>query len=282
MESRSRGPYNPAVFSGSGVMQDQMEIVFLGSGTSHGVPMIGCDCRVCRSDDPRDKRFRASVAIRLPPGPPTDGRVILIDISPEFRLAAVACRLERVDAVLFTHGHADHIMGLDDLRRYNNIIERTIPCYADAGTLEILKRCFGYAARGYDHPDRPSISLEPIDRPRDICGVPVLPVPMIHGRTPVLGFRIGRFAYCTDCSVIPESSMALLADLDLLVLDALRYTPHPAHFNLAQALEVVGRLRPGRTLLTHVAHEMGHAEASAKLPASVELAYDGLRATARF
>ena len=242
--------------------------------------MIGCDCPVCRSDDPRDRRFRASVAVSLPQGGPTGGRAILIDAAPELRLAAVACGLQRVDAVLLTHSHADHIIGLDDLRRYNNISGQTIPCYADAATLDVVRRCFGYALGPYEHPDRPSLSLETLDGPREICGATVIPVPLIHGRPRILGFRIGGLAYCTDCSAIPSESLPLLEDLDVLVLDALRYTPHPTHFNLAQALEAAGTLRARRTLLTHIAHEILHAKTSAELPPGVELAYDGLRATA--
>lgn len=259
---------------------NNMEILFLGSGTSHGIPMIGCDCRVCRSDDARDKRFRSSVAVLLPPGEPTRGRVILIDCSPEFRLAAVRGSLPRVDAVLFTHAHADHIMGLDDLRRYNNILNDTIPCYADAATLATLGTCFAYAVGPYRHPDRPSLSLHELGGLAEICGVRVQPVELLHDRKAILGFRIGNFAYCTDCSAIPDRSIALLEGLDLLVLDALRYTPHPAHFNLEQALATVKRLRPARTLLTHIAHEIRHADTSAELPPGVELAYDGLRVSA--
>jgi phosphoribosyl 1,2-cyclic phosphate phosphodiesterase len=311
---------------------NELEIVFLGSGTSHGIPMIGCRCAVCTSDDPRDRRNRASVAVRLPKGGATRGRVILIDAGPELRLSAVAMGLERVDAVLFTHAHADHIMGLDDIRRYNDISRGMIPCYGDAETLATLGRVFGYAVRSTDIPNRPSISLEEFapaapeggcpgdgchahtrssaggheagdhalpqgtgfaeatpDRrvrawhpasllaPREVCGVRVQPVPLVHDKAQVLGFRIGEFAYCTDCSAIPEASQALLQGLDLLVLDALRYTPHPGHFNIEQALAMVGRLRPRRTLFTHIAHEVSHARASAELPPGVELAYDGLR-----
>jgi phosphoribosyl 1,2-cyclic phosphate phosphodiesterase len=268
---------------------NEMEIVFLGSGTSHGIPMIGCRCEVCTSEDPRDRRSRASVAILLPPGPPADGRVILVDAGPELRLAAVAMGLSRVDAVILTHGHADHIMGLDDIRRYNDILGATLPCYGDAATLAILKRVFGYAIRPHGFPDRPSIRLEEfagaapgqVPAPRDICGVSVQPVPLVHGETSVLGIRIGDFGYCTDCSAIPDASLALLGGLDLLVLDALRYTPHPGHFNLEAALAMVARLRPRRAILTHIAHEILHARTSKELPSGVELAWDGMRPTVR-
>jgi phosphoribosyl 1,2-cyclic phosphate phosphodiesterase len=252
-----------------------LELLFLGSGTSHGVPMIGCQCGACTSSDPRDKRFRASVAVTL-----GGGEVILIDISPEFRLAAIAHQLPRVDALLLTHGHADHIMGLDDIRRYNNIGGGTIPCYGDAGTLEVVRRCFPYAVGPYNHPDRPSISLHEIAAPTEICGAAVQPVPLVHGRLPILGFRIGGMAYCTDCSAIEPAGRAMLAGLDLLVIDALRYTPHPTHMNVEETLAMIETLSPRRALLTHIAHEIRHAELEAKLPPHVRIAYDGLRVRA--
>ncbi|NLF29847.1 MAG: MBL fold metallo-hydrolase [Planctomycetes bacterium] len=250
--------------------RERLAITFLGTGTSHGIPMIGCDCDVCRSDDPRDRRNRASVAVRVP-----DGRVILIDVPPEFRLAALATALERVDAVLLTHAHADHIMGSDDLRRYNNLRGGPIDCYANAATVGVMRRVFGYAEGPYTNPDRPSLRLRAIDGPCDIAGVTVRPVELLHGRLPILGYRIGRFAYCTDVSAIPDASRPLLEDLDLLVLDALRYRPHPTHFNLAEALAAIETLAPRRALLTHIAHEISHAGTSAQLPDNVALAWDG-------
>ncbi len=252
-----------------------LEILFLGSGTSHGVPMIGCECGACTSADARDKRYRASVAVTLP-----GGEVLLIDISPEFRLAAIAHKLPRVDALLLTHGHADHIMGLDDIRRYNNMGGGTIPCWADASTLEVVRRCFPYAVGPYNHPDRPSLSLHELAAPAEICGATVQPVPLIHGRLPILGFRIGGFAYCTDCSEIPSESRAMLAGLELLVIDSLRYTPHPTHMNVEECLATIAKIAPRRALLTHIAHEIRHAELEAKLPPHVRIAYDGLRVKA--
>ena len=264
-------------------MSEPLEITFLGTGTSHGVPMIGCDCRVCRSNDPHDKRNRTSVAVQLPHDSPAGGRVILIDVPPEFRLSAVAFGLARVDAVLLTHAHADHIMGADDLRRYNNILDGSIDVYGSAKSIAILRQAFGYAEGPYTHPDRPSLTMHAIEPPgpHTICDLPVTPVPLVHGRVAAMGYRIGRFAYCTDCMKIPDSSMELLAGLDVLVLDALRYTPHPAHFNLPQALEVIERLKPRRAILTHIAHEILHSQTSAELPLGVELAVDGLRVRAR-
>jgi phosphoribosyl 1,2-cyclic phosphate phosphodiesterase len=258
-------------------MPDFLEVVFLGSGTSHGIPMIGCSCPVCRSEDPRDRRFRTSVAIRLLRDEDAPPSVIVIDTGPEFRLAAIEQNLERVDAVLFTHGHADHIMGLDDIRRYNAIVGDTIPCYCSQSTAESIRRCFGYAQRPFSGGDRPSITINVIDGPTRVLDIDIAPVPLLHDKDEIFGFRIGDFAYCTDCSEIPPTSMDMLRDLDVLVLDALRLRPHPGHFNLSQALDAAAMLKAGRTYFTHIAHELGHKEISSKLPPRVELAYDGLK-----
>lgn len=261
-------------------MTDSAEIIFLGTGTSHGIPMIGCDCDVCRSHDPRDRRYRASAAVLLPEGPATNGRVLLIDTPPEFRLAAIANELRRVDAVLITHAHADHILGMDDLRRYNAIAGGTIPVLGRREEIDRTRAVFRYAERPYDNPDIPSLAFDSLDGPTDVCGAMVTPVPLMHGLRPILGFRIGQFAYCTDCSAIPQTSRSLLSGLDLLVINALRYTPHSGHFNLAQALEAIEGLKPRRALLTHIAHEIRHAVTEAELPPNVMLAYDGLRVRA--
>lgn len=261
-------------------MTPQLELTFLGTGTSHGIPMIACDCPVCRSDDPRDKRLRSSAAVRLPARDGLGERVILIDVSPEFRLAAVAHRLDRVDAIVLTHAHADHIMGLDDIRRYNDRQRGAIPCLALQDALDKARRCFAHADRPYQGDGWPSLDFRTIDRPFDLCGVTVTPIPLLHGSEAVLGYRIGKLAYCTDCSEIPPQSLELLRDLDVLVLDGLRYTPHPTHFNIAQALETIARLAPRRAYLTHMAHEILHARTSAELPEGVALAFDGLRVQA--
>jgi phosphoribosyl 1,2-cyclic phosphate phosphodiesterase len=251
-----------------------LEIVFLGTGTSHGVPMINCDCAVCRSEDPHDRRDRCGLAIRT-----REGKVVLIDTPPELRLEAIACDIRRVDAILFTHSHADHIMGLDDVRRFNDVIRGPIDGYADEGTLRHLRLVFGYAEVSYElvATYRPCLRFHRVDGPFSAAGLSITPIPLLHGQDEVLGFRIGDFAYCTDCSAIPDPSMAMLRGLDLLVLDALRHTPHPTHFNLTGALEIVGLLKPKRTLFTHITHELPHRETNACLPPSVELAYDGLR-----
>lgn len=251
-----------------------MEVVVLGSGTSHGVPMIGCDCAVCTSTDERDKRSRPSIWVRV-------GETrLLIDTAPELRLQCVANGIDRVDAVLFTHHHADHVTGLDDLRRFNWLMKKPVPCYGTDRTLKGLSNMFSYAFReAHDSPhSRPHLELHAIDdSPFHVGEVEVIPIPMMHGPLPVVGFRFGRFAYCTDCSFIPEESFAKLEGLDALILDALRSTPHPAHFNLEQAVEAAGRIAAKQTYFTHIAHELSHKDTNAKLPDGMALAHDGLR-----
>ena len=258
-------------------MNDPMEMIFLGTGTSHGIPMIGCDCAVCKSDDPRDRRHRCSVAIRCADGPDDPGRTLLIDTPPELRVSAIAHDVRRVDAVLVTHAHADHVLGMDDLRRYNSILGRTISCYGNAEAIDTLRTIFRYTERPYGHPDLPSLSFNVMAGPTVICGRLVIPVPLLHGRREILGFRIGPLAYCTDCSAIPEASYPLLEGLDLLVLGAVRHRPHPTHFNFTQALAAIERIERRRALLTHIAHDTGHAHLDDELPASVAPAHDGLR-----
>lgn len=262
----------------------------LGSGTSHGVPMIGCDCAVCRSDDPRDKRSRPSILVEIGAPPEaargsacaTGVRAILVDTSTDLRAQALTHGVRRVDAILFTHSHADHVFGLDETRRFNVVQQSPIPLLADARTLDDLRRMFAYvftppAAVGGGIPQ-----LVPflIGGPFCLGGVEVVPVPVWHGRRPILGFRIGTFAYLTDCSGIPESSWPLLDGVETLVLDALRHRPHPTHFTVEEALAVIGRLGPRRAYLTHICHDLPHAATCAALPDGVELAYDGLVLTA--
>lgn len=251
-----------------------VSITVLGSGTSHGVPMIGCNCAVCRSSDPHDKRTRPSVYIQ------TRGVALLIDTAPELRLQCIANGIERADAVLFTHHHADHVTGLDDLRRFNYLMKMPIPLYGTERTLQNLERMFKYVfEQAHDSPhSRPAVDLRTIDhQPFSIKGVEILPIPLIHGRLPVLGFRIGAFAYCTDCSEIPEDSFERLKGVEVLILDALRRTPHPAHFNLEQAVETARRIGAGRTYFTHITHQMGHKETNAELADGMALAHDGLQ-----
>jgi phosphoribosyl 1,2-cyclic phosphate phosphodiesterase len=246
-----------------------MRITMLGTGTSFGVPAVGCECGVCRSPDPRNQRHRASVYLE------TDGVALLVDTATELRLQALRSGLRRVDAVLYTHAHADHIGGLDDLRRFSD--PGPLPCYGDLATRAGLVKRFDYAFQPPAWPgSAPYLEFHPVFGPFRAAGVEVIPVALRHGRLPVLGFRIGSVAYATDCNAIADSSGALLRGLDLLILDALRFTPHPTHFTLPEALAVVADLRPRRTLLTHISHEIDHAAVSATLPPGVELAYDGM------
>jgi phosphoribosyl 1,2-cyclic phosphate phosphodiesterase len=246
------------------------------------VPSIGCDCAVCRSSDPRDRRTRPSILIELDgpaPSPFAAGvRSILVDTSTDLRAQALANDVRRVDAILFTHSHADHVFGLDDVRRYNQMQKGSISCYADAGTLADLRRVFAYV---FEPPRQqgggiPQLSLFRIAGPFTLGGVEIVPVPLFHGRLPVLGFRIGSFAYLTDCNQIPDASWPLLDGVRTIILDALRHRPHSTHFSLAEATAVVARIGAERAYFTHICHDLPHAETCAQLPAGVELAYDGL------
>jgi phosphoribosyl 1,2-cyclic phosphate phosphodiesterase len=250
-----------------------VRVLFLGTGTSHGVPMIGCDCRVCRSSDPRDTRLRPSIAIES-----DDGLRILVDTTPDLRAQALRHDLRRVDAVLFTHSHADHIMGLDEVRRYNMLARAPMPVFADARTLADLRRTFAYifdsdAPKGGGVPD---LRLFEIQGAFCLGRQIVEPVPIQHGSWTILGFRFGRFAYLTDCNGVPAASLPLLEGLDWLVLDALRVRPHPTHFTLEQAVATARRIGARQTLFTHIAHELEHERTNSALPAGMALAHDGL------
>jgi phosphoribosyl 1,2-cyclic phosphate phosphodiesterase len=235
--------------------------------------MIGCTCAVCRSEDPRDRRLRPSIYLEVP------GRAgVLVDTTPDLRQQALAHGLSRLDAVLFTHSHADHILGLDDIRRFNFMQGAAIPCYATDEAWQNIRRTFYYV---FDEIPRegggiPKIDVRQIAGPFDAAGIHVVPVPLFHGRMPILGFRFGDFAYLTDCSAIPDESWPLVAGVETLVIDALREKKHPTHFTVAEALEAIARIAPGRAYLTHMSHDLGHAETNARLPRGVELAYDGL------
>ncbi len=248
-----------------------LRVTMLGSGTSSGVPVIGCDCAVCTSADPRNRRTRPGLKLESPAG------VVLIDTPTDLREQALRFGLPRVDAVLFTHPHADHIFGLDDLRIFNFRQRQSIPCFASEATLRALRRTFAYVFEdGQEGGGKPKLDLIPVRGAFEAGGLRFLPLPVIHGTMEVLAFRCGDFAYVTDCNAIPASTLAALGGLDVLILDALRHRPHPTHFTVAEALDIVAELRPRRAILTHIAHDLDHEEVSAQLPAGVEVGYDGL------
>jgi phosphoribosyl 1,2-cyclic phosphate phosphodiesterase len=240
--------------------------------------MIGCSCDVCRSTDPRDKRLRPSIYLDVQGGPG-----MIIDTTPDFRQQALVHGLTRLDAILYTHSHADHILGLDDVRRFNFMQGGPIPCYARPDVWESIRRTFYYVFDGIPREGGgiPRIDAREIDGPFAVEGVRVVPVPLLHGRTPILGFRFGSFAYLTDCSAIPDESWALVAGVDTLVIDALRDKKHSTHFTVDEAVEAIARIAPRRAYLTHMSHDLGHEATNARLPAGVELAYDGLSLDAR-
>ena len=249
-----------------------VELTFLGTGTSNGIPVIGCACAVCRSADPRDRRGRTSAVVRF------DGHTVLIDAATELRLQALAVGLDRVDAVLFTHAHADHTGGFDDLRRFNELAAAHLPVYAGADTAAMLRDRFAYAFEDLFpfYGGKPDLTLHEVDGPFELFGQGVVPIPVTHGRATVLGFRFGDLAYVTDAKTIPESSMELLRGLDVLVLNALRERPHPTHLSLSEAVTVIDQLRPREAYLVHLSHELGHEQATALLPVNARVAYDGL------
>jgi len=250
----------------------KLKLTVLGSGTSMGVPTLGCHCAVCQSADPHDKRMRPSVLLEY------DGRCVVIDTTPDFRSQALRVRLDRLDAVLYTHGHADHVMGLDDVRPFNSKQKVLVPIYGSRETLATLRRQFSYIFDPLPTASSlPQVEVHEIRGPIDLFGVKFVPIRAFHGPHPVLGYRFGRAAYLTDFSVVPEASKELLRGLDDFILDALRYEPHPMHSNVQQSLELVGELEPARAWFTHICHDLGHAATNAKLPEHVRLAYDGLQ-----
>jgi len=259
-----------------GLMAEHIRtLTFLGTGTSVGVPMIGCKCAVCQSTDPHNHRYRCSVVLRVPRGN------ILIDTTPELRLQLLRARVDVVHAVLFTHYHADHLFGLDDLRPIPKELGGPVPLYCSDEVERKIRSIFSYAfspqvhnaAHGYV----PKLSFHRIEtQPFEVVGERITPILLRHGPFDVFGFRIGDVAYCTDVNEIPRESWSLLEGLDVLILDALREKAHSAHFSLPEALEVVQTVRPKRTLLTHMSHELEHEATNRRLPAGVQLAYDGL------
>ena len=248
-----------------------IRITVLGSGTSSGVPTIGCTCEVCQSPDPRDKRLRPSILLRY------GGHNVVIDTSPDFRAQVLRAKIERLDAIIYTHAHADHILGLDDIRPFNYRQKSPTPLYATQETLDVIQRVFAYAFAEQAQSSVPKLDLRTLDgTPFEVFGLTFTPVRLCHGNGTVLGFRFGRVAYLTDHSEIPEASRALLHGLDVLFLDALRHRPHPTHTTVEQALKWVEEFQPRRAFFTHMCHDLSHEKTEAALPSHVRLAYDGL------
>jgi phosphoribosyl 1,2-cyclic phosphate phosphodiesterase len=251
-----------------------MKITFLGTGTSQGVPIINCDCAVCQSDDARNKRLRTSARVDV------DGITLLIDTSPDLRQQLLTNRTRRLDAVLYTHSHADHIYGMDELRRFNYLQRMRIPAWADPETGQRLMQVFDYAfGNGELIPGLPNLSLHTVDGPFRVGEVEVIPVPLWHGNQKILGYRIGDFAWLTDVSAIPQESFGLLQGLKVLALDALRGRPHPTHFHLEQSLQAAAVIGAEQTWLIHMSHDIDHIKNSRDLPENIFFAYDNLQLT---
>jgi phosphoribosyl 1,2-cyclic phosphate phosphodiesterase len=269
--SRTANPQSPIPNTQSPL---HMRITFLGTGTSVGVPMIGCDCEVCLSGDPRDKRLRTGLMVE------NDGRRMVIDVSADFRQQALREKIDRLDALLITHCHADHVFGLDDIRPIN-FRRGPVPVYGSEDTWRGLRRIFSYIFdREHVGGGLPQLVPHVIEGVFETCGLWVTPVPVVHGKGEVTGFRFGdaraQAAFITDCNLIPDESLKKLRGLELLIIDALRYKPHPTHLHVEQSLAYIAELKPRRALLTHIGHDIKHNEASLRLPENVDLAYDGL------
>jgi phosphoribosyl 1,2-cyclic phosphate phosphodiesterase len=250
-----------------------MKVTFLGSGTSQGVPVIGCTCEVCKSLDFRDKRLRSSIQVEI------SNQSFVIDTGPDFRQQMLRERVKRIDAILFTHAHRDHTAGLDDVRAYNFIQKMDMPVYGRPQVLDQLKIEYAYAFMKDSYPGIPRLLLNLIDEsPFFINGMEITPLPVMHLKLPVLGFRFENFSYITDANFIPEATLERLKGTEVLVLNALQREPHVSHFNLKEALYMVEKIKPKQTYLTHISHKLGlHADVSKELPADVQLAYDGLQ-----
>lgn len=258
-------------------MASSLDLLFLGTGTSTGVPMIACDCPVCQSEDPRDKRLRSSILVR------TEELTFIVDTGPDFRTQAIRAGLRELDAVVITHPHTDHIMGFDDLRRFTFEADSVLPVYASPETLDALRRVFDFAFNGENrYPGYFKPEPHPVTGPFFLGSTEIRPLPVQHGRVATTGILIAhpgveRIAYLPDCKGIPEATMAEMMDVDVLIIDALRHREHPTHLNVSEALDVARAVRAKRTWFTHLSHDLGHAGLEATLPENVRVAYDGLR-----
>lgn len=247
-----------------------MKITFLGTGTSVGVPMIGCHCETCHSPDERDQRLRASIMVEH------QGKRLVIDTSSDFRQQALRTGINALDAIFITHCHADHVFGLDDIRPLNARSGEPIPCFASERTWQDVKHVFSYVFKPSNNQSLPKLVPHTISGDFSLFGLSIEPLTVIHGRLPVSAFRINGVAYVTDCNLIPDETLARLTDLDLLIIDALRYREHPTHLSLEKTLKYIEQLRPRQALLTHISHDMRHEKLASELPATISPAYDGL------
>ena len=248
-----------------------IRVTMLGSGTSTGVPVIGCPCAVCTSGNPLNRRWRPGLKLEMGAG------IVLVDTPTDFREQALRFGVPRVDAILFTHAHADHIFGLDDVRIFNFRQRAAIPCYGSDATLRALRRTFAYVFEPTQRGGgKPQLDLLEVREPFRLLEREIVPVPVWHGEMEVFGYRIGSFAYVTDCNRIPESSFELLRGVEVLILDALRYRPHVTHFSVEEAIQAAARIGAARTIFTHLTHDIDYGNPAVPLPAGVEFGYDGL------
>ncbi|MBI5875625.1 MAG: MBL fold metallo-hydrolase [Deltaproteobacteria bacterium] len=253
-----------------------MKITILGCGTSTGVPVIGCKCSICISRDIKNKRTRSSLLVTA------NNKNILIDTSTDLRHQALSHNLERIDAVLYTHPHADHIHGIDELRSFNMIQKRPIPCYGSGFTINRIRDVFNYIFTNNENDSwKPELETFLISAPFDLFGFLIQPINIYHGKMQIFGFRINNFAYITDCSQIPDDSKKMLDNLDVLILGALRHKPHPTHFSIQEAVQIGAELKSKRVILTHLSHNLDYSETNKSLPQGFELAYDGMEIVLR-
>jgi phosphoribosyl 1,2-cyclic phosphate phosphodiesterase len=250
-----------------------MQLTMLGVGSSAGTPVVGCQCATCLSDNPKNKRLRCSAAINT-----DNGEVILVDTGPDLRAQALRAGLNRADAVLYTHAHADHLHGIDDLRAFCQVQKKQIPLYGKPDAMQHIQAKFGYAIReAGDFWDLPVLSLNPITDPFEVLGIKITPIPVRHGYSDIFGYRIGNLAYLTDVSDIPETSLALLHGLEVLMLDCLRYQPHYTHINVEQSIAYAGLINARNSYFIHMTHDLEYEKLSAELPDDMYVAYDGLK-----